>query len=1157
MPELAAAVAGTVAKDYALKYGAKQLTATIVGGLVTATSSYLLAPKQKVDQPINKEEFTYDRSGVQQVAISGIRHHNIVYGTRIVAGVLANRTVTASVKGERVLASENQYINSYQAIAAHKIQSVENYYVNEEEVILNSENYIFEKDNVSFSSDDKYSQRFLQGNIFTNARIEYLILSDGRQVQGVQNSNYGTWHDNSGAYIYSRPYRLKDSDVNLSIVSVDVKISVDNRQISDPTLDYTSTPFLYAGESIQVNYYEYEFGYNEQVKTLTLAQDSVYSPSSGTHRLTFISSDQLPAKDPLWTKKIFQRVTVNRGQWNERTYTDEYYKIESFQDHPDWPRKEILDSSVNKNSVGYIEHLLGDTPQRPTFRMAEGANMGIDKTSLNNYEFGNNLALIYSRFRYVEGVFSSFPEVKAKIKGALCYDPRSSTTVWTDNPALIARDYLVSSYGFNIDSNRIDDVYTIAAANICDEIIDVGDGETQKKYTCNLVLDTSNDHNTNIRKILDTMYGNVVRVQDKFRIFAGAYITPSVTIDESYLDGGVSVSSNLEVRNTYNAIKGVFVNEDNNYTVTDFKEQTNEAYIEEDGRKIYQDLILEGVTNHKQAQRLAQIHLKKSRFFGTVIIKCNDKAKELSVNDNIYLDLDYLGFENKVFKIVSLTFGENFDGVNLALEEDDPSIYLHDENLVNLKVTSPAISPPIQPPSNLSIEENVFIVQGFNKVDTKLIVTFSASSSSSVVIYQVEHKQRGDNNFQVSGRTQSNLFEIPNTQSGFYTIRVKAIDSLGRSSEYSSIEFQAFGLIDIPENIQNLKAEQSEGRAFLSWGTPTALDVLYGGHIVIKHNRDTTANWAESPILIQYLNANTNQAIVPALTGKYLIKAVDSGGRESANATEVLFTKSEISDFNTALTITEHPNFTGTKTNMDVVDNLLQLEGSIYFDSASATFDDGQGLFDDALGLFDLGNLTGYKDSGTYEFGLVDLGSTMSVTLEAFIKYTQGDLDNFFDSKLGLFDDALGLFDGDDENNTYVRTAFFAATTNDDPNGTPTWSDWKEFVYSDFNCRGLKFKLEVYKTLNTANIFIEELKITTSIKSKIDDGTITTSGTTSTTVNFNKTFYNVPTVVPVIQGAHQTDHIEIANVTKTSFDITTYHGGGITSKNVYWIAKGY
>jgi hypothetical protein len=1150
MPQLAAAAAGVVAKDLALKYGAKQLTASIVGGLVSAGTSYLLAPKPKAPEQINKDEFTYDRSGIKQVAISGVMHHSIVYGKRIVGGVLANRTATASVKGERVLESENQYINSYQAIAAHKIESIENYYVNEEEVIVNSNGYIYEKDNVSFSNDDKYNQSFLEGNILTNARIEYLNLSDGRQVQGERSSSYGRFIDNSGSSIYGRVYALKNSDINLLVESVYIKIFSDPRQIADPTLDYNTTPLFYAGESIQVKYYEYEFGYNNQVKTLTLAQDSEFYSSSNSHKLTFISNDQLPAKDPLWTKKVFQKIVVNRGQWNETEYLDEYYKIEAQPDHPDWPRKNILDSSINSNSVGFIESLLGDTPQRPTYRMAEGANMGIDKTALNNYEFGNNLALIYSRFRFVEGVFSSFPEVKAKIKGALCYDPRSSTTAWTDNPALIARDYLVSSYGFNIDESRIDDSYTIAAANICDEILDVGDGETQKKYTCNLVLDTSNDHNTNIRKILDTMFGNVVRVENKFRIFAGAYITPTVTIDETYLDGGLSLSSNLEVRNVYNAIKGVFVNEDNNYTITDFKEQTNASYIQEDGRKIYQDLTLEGVTNHKQAQRLAQMHLKKSRFFGTVIIKCNDKAKELSVNDNVYLNIDYLGYQNKVFKIVSLTFGENFNGVNLVLEEDDPSIYVHDDNLVNLSIAQPPTVAPLLAPTNLAVEESIFIVEGLNKVDTKLIVTFSPSSSSSVVTYQVEHKQRGDSAFQVSGRTQSNLFEILNTRNGFYTVRVKAIDSLGRSSEFATIEFQAFGLIDTPSDIQNLKVEQSEGRAFLSWGTPTDLDVLYGGHVIIKHNRDTTANWSESPILLGYINAFTNSATVPAITGKYLIKAVDSGGRESANATEVLFTKAEITDFNTALTLTENPTFTGNKTNMIVIDSLLQLEGEAFFDDINV-------LFDDALGLFDSGNLTGYKNLGTYEFGLIDLGAVMSVTLESFIKYTQGDLDNYFDSKLGLFDDAIGLFDGDDDNNTYVTTAIFAATTNDDPNGTPTWSDWKEFVYSDFNCRGLKFKLEVSKTLNTANIFIEELKIITSIKNKVDDGTVTTSGTTSTTVNFNKTFYNVPTVVPVIQGAHQSDHVEITNVTKTSFDITTYHGGGIQSKNVYWIAKGY
>ena len=93
------------------------------------------------------------------------------------------------------------------------------------------------------------------------------------------------------------------------------------------------------------------------------------------------------------------------------------------------------------------------------------------------------ISYLYVRLQYDTDVFpNGTPEITATIKGKKLFDPRTSVTEWSDNPALCIRDYLTNSYGLNEVSSRVDDDYIKEAANICDET-DTLDGS--KRYTCN------------------------------------------------------------------------------------------------------------------------------------------------------------------------------------------------------------------------------------------------------------------------------------------------------------------------------------------------------------------------------------------------------------------------------------------------------------------------------------------------------------------------------------------------------------------------------------------------------------------------------------------------------------------------------------------------
>lgn len=82
---------------------------------------------------------------------------------------------------------------------------------------------------------------------------------------------------------------------------------------------------------------------------------------------------------------------------------------------------------------------------------------------------------IYIRFEHDQDLFPQLPNVSAWVKGKNVLDPRAaSTATWGVNPVLCLRDYMRTSTiqgGLGASSIEIDDTFTTAAANTCDEIV--------------------------------------------------------------------------------------------------------------------------------------------------------------------------------------------------------------------------------------------------------------------------------------------------------------------------------------------------------------------------------------------------------------------------------------------------------------------------------------------------------------------------------------------------------------------------------------------------------------------------------------------------------------------------------------------------------------
>ena len=87
--------------------------------------------------------------------------------------------------------------------------------------------------------------------------------------------------------------------------------------------------------------------------------------------------------------------------------------------------------------------------------------------------------------RYTQKLFSNgIPNIRVLVHGKKCVDPRTGEKAWSANPAVCIRDFLLDpKFGYRcftndegVSSPEINDANFIAAANLCDEGIDLCSG---------------------------------------------------------------------------------------------------------------------------------------------------------------------------------------------------------------------------------------------------------------------------------------------------------------------------------------------------------------------------------------------------------------------------------------------------------------------------------------------------------------------------------------------------------------------------------------------------------------------------------------------------------------------------------------------------------
>jgi len=748
------------------------------------------------------------------------------------------------------------------------------------------------------------------------------------------------------------------------------------------------------------------------------------------------------------------------------------------------------------------------------------------------------IAYLYCKFTYDADKFpNGLPEITAVIKGKKVYDPRSSATAWSDNPALCVRDYILSSgHGLGEAAANIDDTSVTVAANICDQ---TNTTESTTRYTSNGAFTTAIQPSAFLTNILTSMSGTLWYAQGKWRMKAGAFTASELSLDENDLRSGITVSTRHSRRDNFNEIKGTFKGDESNYQVTDFPPVTNSAFVTADnGQVSAADVELPFTDNSIEARRIARIMLESNRQQLTIRASFGMRALALQVGDTVAISNTRFGWSGKLFQITEWKFGLGDElgfGVEMTLKETAASIYDEvDDGIVYERDNTTLLSPFDVPNVGISLSSELRTVRG--KVMSVLLADITASSDLIDTV-EAQFKKTSDTNYSPlsvsSGYTGTLRAESFGIVDGYYDVRARAINALGVRGDFNTVSnFYVDALGAIPADVTNFSGNVVSSTLHLNWTPVPDLDLAY--YNIRYSNQTSGATYSSSEDLAQVVSS-TSSISVPAVSGTYFIKAVDastSGSNVSANPTSFIVTNVDINDLNVVATLTENPSFSGSKTSTvkDAENNLLLTQSAGSFAS-----------------------------EGIYFFAnSIDLGQKYTSRISSNVTMLRFDQTDTFDSASGFFDSRAGLFDGDPDAFDDVSFQMQERHTDDNPSGSPTYTDWSPFTISDIAARAFQFRIKLQSTNTQASPLISTLSATVDMPDHTaSESDITFTG--SKAVTFAKAFKETPSIGLSLANLADGDRYTITSKSRTGFTINILTGNSASTNAITmdYVAKGF
>ena len=460
-------------------------------------------------------------------------------------------------------------------------------------------------------------------------------------------------------------------------------------------------------------------------------------------------------------------------------------------------------------------------------------------------------------FVYIQMVFDpekfggGMPNMSFVVKGKKVFDPRDSSTAFSDNPALCIRDYITdTTYGLKALSSEINDTTNAggvaAAASACEVAVTLADGSsTEKKYTANGFTNFGASGNGVIEGLLSAMAGKMSYTNGQFNIFAGTTQTPSLTITDDNLLAPVNVSTKSGTGELYNTVKPIYVDSTNNFIAADAPVFQDSTFLTEDtpngttnDKPNYvkqMEKQLPFTVTHTMAQRIGRLALKNQRLSTSLSCMVDLSFMKLQPADWVYVTNERLGFSQKIFEVISVNMEvmQTDDaptlGVRLALKETAASTFAFatSDYQANIAAGSNLASGTfaLASPTSLSVATDSTDVDSFNF--TSATVTWANSASPLVTGTEIQYKKNSGSTFftqTVAGKGVTKINIAGGMEMGIvYNFRARHVGGTGINSAYTSVVNHTVG--GTPTTLAAvLNANATGVKTFLQTSVPTSVN---------------------------------------------------------------------------------------------------------------------------------------------------------------------------------------------------------------------------------------------------------------------------------------------------------------------------------------------
>ena len=402
--------------------------------------------------------------------------------------------------------------------------------------------------------------------------------------------------------------------------------------------------------------------------------------------------------------------------------------------------------------------------------------------------------------------------------------------------ALATNYYYINRAGNELREFYLATTLANARAGIAVDVTDTGSGthtiehKSQLRYTMNGGIDLNVAPASIIEAMVSAGAGEFVYSQGAYRIYAGAFTSSVMSLDEDNLRAAINTVPTSPMRELFNAVRGTFTDPAKFYQPTSFPPVKNSTYAAQDSGEVYENIELAFTDQSVAAQRLGKIMLEKSRQGIVVKMPCNFSALKVTVGDVVDLTISTLGWSSKNFRIIGWEFAEE-GGVDLSMREESAASYswlAGDETSIDTAPDTTLENPLTPPPdiSNLTLTSGTaeLLETGDGNVLSRIHAAWDAVTDEFVLNgghLEIGYKLSGDDDWSSANLNPDTVgyFVTAIGDNLFYDVRIKAVNVIGISSaEYVfSLNHEVIGKTQVPSDVASLAASQNGSVVVFLW----------------------------------------------------------------------------------------------------------------------------------------------------------------------------------------------------------------------------------------------------------------------------------------------------------------------------------------------------